>query len=138
MLLMPSMQSKSCGAGCVAESCTVLCQTGKAKPKWGEKSLNQNANHLYINMSKIPALKRADGNHISLNWQCIKTLLKIIREVQTTKGTLLLANWKAAPTSQDMTDFNPLTRQCASHASPRQESLPGLGPVAAQLPRGPQ
>lgn len=50
----------------------------------------------------------ADGNHIPLNWQRIKMFLKIIREVQITEGTLLLANWKAARTSQDVTDFDPL------------------------------
>lgn len=50
--------------------------------------------------------------------------LKIIREVQTTKGTLLLANWKAARASQDVTDFNSLVCQHISHVSLRKGSLP--------------
>lgn len=51
--------------------------------------------------------------------------LKIIRKVQATEGTLLLENWKAACTSQDMSDFDPLTSQHISHTSLRQGSLPG-------------
>lgn len=50
--------------------------------------------------------------------------LKIIREVQTTKGTLLFANWKVACTSQGMTDFEPVVGQHTSHLIPRCGSLP--------------
>lgn len=63
--------------------------------------------------------------------------LKIIREVQTTKGTLLLANWKVACTSQGMTDFDPVVGQHTSHLSPRCGSLPidtaSPSPTAARL-----
>lgn len=50
--------------------------------------------------------------------------LKIIREVQTTKGTLLFANWKVACISQGMTDFDCLVGQHTSYMSLRYRSLP--------------
>lgn len=54
--------------------------------------------------------------------------LKIIREVQTTKGTLLLANWKVACTSQGMTDFDRVVGQHTSYMSLRYGSLPAPAP----------
>lgn len=63
--------------------------------------------------------------------------LKIIREVQTTERTLLLANWKVACTSQGMTDFNPAVGRHTSHMSLRYGSLPidtaSPSPMAARL-----
>lgn len=113
-----------------AQTCTVLCQTGKAKSRWGKgkkKPLNQNANNLYINTLKILLLKRAGSRRKPLLFKTgsiSKCFLKIIREVQTTKGTLLLANWKLACASEGMTDFHPVVGQPTSHVSLRYRLLP--------------
>lgn len=63
--------------------------------------------------------------------------LKIIREVQTTKRTLLLANWKVACTSQGMTDFDSVAGQHTSHMNLTHGSLPidtaSTSPTATRL-----
>lgn len=64
-----SYRLKITRVGCMGESCATVHETGIGKKsvcaggggRGGGKLLNQNAKHFYINMLKIPALKRAEG-----------------------------------------------------------------------------
>lgn len=123
-----------------ALSCAKQARQNQSGGKGKKKPLNQNANNLYINTLKILLLKRTGSRRKPLLFKTgsvSKCFLKIIREVQTTKGTLLLANWKLARASEVMTDFHPVVGQHTSHVSPRYGLLPtdtaSASPTASRL-----